>query len=114
MRNNPVEPDLRLSLVPYIVWANSESEASSNSLCCVSEKERLWPRLRGVFDVRMYVTYDKYPLHMQLTRVGILDLSGAQQLSRIVTKQTKWLRVWMGFIDYWLMALFFVDYWFLA
>ena len=24
------------------------------------------------------------------------------------------MRVWMGFTDYWLMALFFVDYWFLA
>ena len=22
--------------------------------------------------------------------------------------------VWMGFIDYWIMALFFNDYWFLA
>ena len=25
-----------------------------------------------------------------------------------------YVRVWIGFIDYWLIALFFVDFWFLA
>ena len=52
--------------------------------------------------------------------MGAISCHGNRHFYPICTKTlgsfspTPVMRVWIGFNDYWLMALFFVDYWFLA